>query len=115
MLLTNALSLEDIEAYFVIGVVRRSGREDQLSIGVEGSASRSTPRAARHWSRSIRRARRCASGNVTSRWRAAWMRISPATMIKFSRAHMLAPDGRCKTFDAGADGYGAQKAAQSSS
>lgn len=31
--------------------------------------------------------------------------ISPATMITFSHAHMLAPDGRCKTFDAAADGY----------
>ena len=26
-------------------------------------------------------------------------------MITFSSAHMLAPDGRCKTFDAAADGY----------
>jgi acyl transferase domain-containing protein/acyl carrier protein len=31
--------------------------------------------------------------------------VSPGTMITFSRAHMLAPDGRCKTFDAAADGY----------
>jgi len=31
--------------------------------------------------------------------------LTPATMITFSRAHMLAPDGRCKTFDARADGY----------
>ncbi|MBI2701341.1 MAG: SDR family NAD(P)-dependent oxidoreductase [Mycobacterium sp.] len=31
--------------------------------------------------------------------------LSPATMITFSQAHMLAPDGRCKTFDAAADGY----------
>ncbi|ABM11841.1 type I polyketide synthase [Mycolicibacterium vanbaalenii] len=31
--------------------------------------------------------------------------LSPATMINFSRARMLAPDGRCKTFDATADGY----------
>ena len=31
--------------------------------------------------------------------------LSPATMITFSHARMLAPDGRCKTFDAAADGY----------
>ena len=31
--------------------------------------------------------------------------LTPATMINFSRARMLAPDGRCKTFDAAADGY----------
>ena len=31
--------------------------------------------------------------------------LTPATMITFSQAHMLAPDGRCKTFDASADGY----------
>ncbi|MGC3998937.1 MAG: polyketide synthase [Anaeromyxobacter sp.] len=30
---------------------------------------------------------------------------SPDTMIALSRAHMLAPDGRCKTFDAAADGF----------
>ena len=33
------------------------------------------------------------------------MLLAPATMITFSSAHMLAPDGRCKTFDAAADGY----------
>ncbi|MDG4663078.1 type I polyketide synthase [Mycobacterium sp. 236(2023)] len=31
--------------------------------------------------------------------------LTPATMITFSSANMLAPDGRCKTFDAAADGY----------
>lgn len=31
--------------------------------------------------------------------------LSPVNHIVFSRAHMLAPDGRCKTFDARADGY----------
>ncbi|MDT5284518.1 MAG: hypothetical protein QOJ20_5713, partial [Mycobacterium sp.] len=31
--------------------------------------------------------------------------LTPATMITFSHSHMLAPDGRCKTFDAAADGY----------
>jgi acyl transferase domain-containing protein len=31
--------------------------------------------------------------------------LAPDTMIIFSRLRMLAPDGRCKTFDAAADGY----------
>jgi acyl transferase domain-containing protein/SAM-dependent methyltransferase/aryl carrier-like protein len=32
--------------------------------------------------------------------------LSPVTSIIFSKAGMLAPDGRCKTFDDGANGYG---------
>lgn len=31
--------------------------------------------------------------------------LSPAGTINFSRSRMMAPDGRCKTFDASADGY----------
>lgn len=31
--------------------------------------------------------------------------LAPQMHIGFSRAHMLAPDGRCKTFDEAADGY----------
>lgn len=31
--------------------------------------------------------------------------LSPDANINFSKAQMLAPDGHCKTFDAGADGY----------
>jgi len=31
--------------------------------------------------------------------------LSPEVMVSFSQARMLAPDGRCKTFDADADGY----------
>jgi acyl transferase domain-containing protein/SAM-dependent methyltransferase len=31
--------------------------------------------------------------------------LSPAVSINFSKSRMLAPDGRCKTFDAAADGY----------
>ena len=31
--------------------------------------------------------------------------LSPEVTINFSRARMMAPDGRCKTFDAAADGY----------
>lgn len=31
--------------------------------------------------------------------------LAPEPTIAFSQAHMIAPDGRCKTFDAAADGY----------
>jgi acyl transferase domain-containing protein/acyl-CoA synthetase (AMP-forming)/AMP-acid ligase II/acyl carrier protein len=31
--------------------------------------------------------------------------LSPALMINFTKARVMSPDGRCKTFDAGADGY----------
>src|SRR5688572_15698808 len=31
--------------------------------------------------------------------------LSPEATINFSKARMMAPDGRCKTFDAAADGY----------
>lgn len=31
--------------------------------------------------------------------------LAPELTINFSQARMMAPDGRCKTFDAGADGY----------
>ncbi len=31
--------------------------------------------------------------------------ITPETTIAFSKAHMLSPDGRCKPFDASANGY----------
>ena len=31
--------------------------------------------------------------------------LAPEFSITFSKAHMLAPDGRCKTFDAAADGF----------
>jgi 3-oxoacyl-(acyl-carrier-protein) synthase/SAM-dependent methyltransferase len=36
---------------------------------------------------------------------AANVMLSPEVTISFTKARMLAPDGRCKTFDATADGY----------
>ena len=40
--------------------------------------------------------------------------LAPENAIALSKARMLAPDGRCKTFDASADGYSGGKAAASS-
>ena len=31
--------------------------------------------------------------------------LEPGLSVNFSKAHMLAPDGKCKTFDSAADGY----------
>ena len=43
---------------------------------------------------------------MTWRWPAAATSIlAPEMNIIFSKARMMAPDGRCKTFDAAADGY----------
>jgi acyl transferase domain-containing protein/acyl carrier protein len=33
------------------------------------------------------------------------MMVTPRTTIALSRSHMMAPDGRCKSFDAAADGF----------
>src|SRR6476646_3365312 len=60
-------------------------------------ASASTPHARHRYSRSIKRYKACAGVSVLSH---------PAIMVQGCRAHMLARDGRCKTFDARADGFG---------
>lgn len=44
---------------------------------------------------------RCKQGLVT----AALLTLDPATISMLTAANMLAPDGRCKTLDASADGF----------
>ena len=106
-LLTNAMSLEDIEAYLGIGTSAAAGagrisyRMGLLGPAITVDTACSSSLVAVHQACQALRLGECdlaLAGGVN-------LLISPATMINFSRAHMLAPDGRCKTFDAAADGY----------
>jgi acyl transferase domain-containing protein/acyl carrier protein len=106
-LLTDALSFEAIEAYLAIGTspAAAAGRIS-YRLGLQGPAvsvdtACSSSLVAVHQACQALRFGECdlaLAGGVN-------LLISPATMINFSRAHMLSPDGRCKTFDAAADGY----------
>ena len=67
-----------------------------------GRAWRSTPRARRRWWRCTWRVRACGSASATWRWPAAsTCMLLPEPFDRASRSgRMMAPDGRCKTFDA---------------
>ena len=66
----------------------------------------STPRVRRRWWRCIWRVRACDAARATHALAAGVnLILSPENSIACSRWGMLSPDGRCKTFDAGADGY----------
>ena len=54
-----------------------------------------------HWACQCLRGRECDFALVGG----VNLLLDPELSINFSKAHMLAPDGRCKTFDAAADGY----------
>ena len=106
-LLTNAMRLEDIEAYLGIGTSAAAGagrisyRLGLLGPAITVDTACSSSLVAVHQACQALRFGECdlaLAGGVN-------LLISPATMINFSLAHMLAPDGRCKTFDAAADGY----------
>lgn len=106
-LLTNAMTVEDIDAYLAIGNAsaaaagRISYRLGLVGPAVSVDTACSSSLVAVHQACQALRLRECdlaLTGGVG-------LLMSPTTMINFSRAHMLAPDGRCKTFDAGADGY----------
>ena len=69
-------------------------------------ASRSTPRAPRRWWRcTLRRAASGPSECDHALVGGANALLTPEASIGFSQAHMLSPRGRCRAFDAGADGY----------
>ena len=105
--LTDALSFDAIEVYMATGTspAAAAGRIS-YRLGLQGAAvsvdtACSSSLVAVHQACQALRFGDCdlaLAGGVN-------LLISPATMINFSRAHMLAPDGRCKTFDAAADGY----------
>ncbi|HJT93896.1 MAG TPA: SDR family NAD(P)-dependent oxidoreductase, partial [Mycobacterium sp.] len=106
-LLTDALSSEAIEAYlgtgtsFAAGTGRISFRLGLLGPAVAIDTACSSSLVAVHQACQSLRLGECdvaLAGGVN-------LMMCPATMINFSRARMLSPDGRCKTFDAAADGY----------
>ena len=71
-----------------------------------GRRSPSTPPARRRWWPSTWRCRRCAAASATPPSAAGVnVILSPVTTIALSKSQMMAPDGRCKTFSARADGF----------
>jgi thioester reductase-like protein len=106
-LLSEKLTYANIDAYFGTGTspAAAAGRIS-YRLGFEGPAvtvdtACSSSLVAIHQAAQALRSGECdlaLAGGVN-------VLLTPATMINFSRARMLAPDGRCKTFDAAADGY----------
>ncbi len=104
---SDALSYPEIEAYLAIGTssAAAAGRIS-YRLGLQGPAvtvdtACSSSLVAIHQACQALLLQECdlaLAGGVN-------VMLSPATMITFSHSRMLAPDGRCKTFDAAADGY----------
>lgn len=98
---------EALDAHFTSGIAHSivSGRLSYL-LGLQGpsitidTACSSSLVAVHQAVQSLRRGetRMALAGGVNTI-------LSPEIFIALSRAHMLAPDGRCKTFDASADGF----------
>jgi acyl transferase domain-containing protein len=104
---SDALTYPEIEAYLAVGTssAAAAGRIS-YRLGLQGPAvtvdtACSSSLVAIHQACQALRLGECdlaLAGGVN-------VMLSPATMITFSHSRMLAPDGRCKTFDAAADGY----------
>ena len=99
---------EALDAYFGTGnaVSVAAGRLSYV-LGCTGRAWRSTPPARRRSSRSTSPARACATGECRLALAGGVnLILTPEADDRLlARRGMLAPDGRCKTFDAAADGY----------
>ncbi|WP_156687792.1 type I polyketide synthase [Mycobacterium sp. Marseille-P9652] len=106
-LISEQLSYEEIEAYVAIGTSAAAGAgRISYGLGLQGPAvtvdtACSSSLVAVHQACQALRFGECdlaLAGGVN-------VLLSAKTAMTFSHAHMLAPDGRCKTFDAAADGY----------
>ena len=105
--LLSSESIDKIEPYFITGNALNaiSGRV-AFALGLEGPAvavdtACSSALVAVHQACQALRSGDCdlaLAGGVN-------VLLSPVTVIAASRARMLSPVGRCKTFDASADGY----------
>jgi acyl transferase domain-containing protein/NADPH:quinone reductase-like Zn-dependent oxidoreductase/acyl carrier protein len=106
-LISEQLSYAEIEAYVAIGTSSAAGAgRISYGLGLHGPAvsvdtACSSSLVAVHQACQALRFGECnlaLAGGVN-------VMLSAKTAMTFSHAHMLAPDGRCKTFDASADGY----------
>ncbi len=106
-MVSDEMAYSEIEAYLAIGTSGAAGAgRISYRLGLQGPAvsvdtACSSSLVAIHQACQALRLGECdlalaGGANVI---------LSPATMITFSHSHMLAPDGKCKTFDAAADGY----------
>ncbi|MDT5211269.1 MAG: hypothetical protein QOF67_3684, partial [Mycobacterium sp.] len=106
-MISDEVGYSEIDAYLAIGTAAAAGAgRISYRLGLQGPAvtvdtACSSSLVAIHQACQALRLGECDLALAGG----ANVLISPATMMTFSHAHMLAPDGRCKTFDAAADGY----------
>jgi acyl transferase domain-containing protein/NADPH:quinone reductase-like Zn-dependent oxidoreductase/acyl carrier protein len=106
-LISEQLSYAEIEAYVAIGTSSAAGAgRISYGLGLQGPAvtvdtACSSSLVAVHQACQALRYGECDLALAGG----ANVLLSAKTAMTFSHAHMLAPDGRCKTFDAAADGY----------